>query len=77
MRYDPGVASDYSYFAPGGNFLSLFELFDACFVLGQRKTATVLIEFSKEVKYSMPKEETRPKQSIEDEINTKKAFKKK
>ena len=76
MRYDPGVASDCLYFAPAGNFLSILKLFEACFVLRQRKTATVSIEFSKEVKYSMPKEETRPEQSIQDEINTKKALKK-
>ena len=43
MRYDPGVAGDYSYFAPAGNFLSLFELFEAYFVLGRRRTATVSI----------------------------------
>ena len=31
-----------------GNFPSFFELFEPCFVLGQKKTPTVLIEFSKE-----------------------------
>ena len=30
------------------NFPSLFELFEPCSVLGQKKTATVSIEFSKE-----------------------------
>ena len=47
----PGLPGDYSYFAPvskvTGNLLSLFEQFEACFVLRQRKTATVPIEFSK------------------------------
>ena len=61
----PGLPGDYSYFARvpkvTGNFLSLFELFEACFVLRERKTATVSIEFSKEVKYSMQKEQTSPK----------------
>ena len=77
MRYDPGVASDYSYFAPAGNFLSLFELFEACVVLRQSKTATVSIEFSKEVKYSMPKEENRPKRRMHLRRNQhKKAIKK-
>ena len=61
----PGLPGDYSCFAPvakvTGNFLSLFELFEACFVLRQRKTATVSIEFSKEVKYSYAKKETSAK----------------
>ena len=63
-----GMPGDYSYFAPvpkyylfssvpkvTRNFLSLFELFEVCFVLRQRKTSTVPIEFSKEVKYSTSK----------------------
>ena len=61
----PGLPGDYSYFAPvpkvTGNFLSLFEPFEAYFALRQGKTATVSIEFSKEVKYSMQKEQTSPK----------------
>ena len=61
MRYDLRVASEYSYFAPAGNFFSLFELFDACFVLRQRKTATVSIEFSKEVLYAERGNQTQTK----------------
>ena len=76
VRYDLGVASDYSYFAPARNFLLLYELFEAYFVVRQRKTAIVSIEFSKEVKYSIRKEENRPKQGIYDETYSKEASKK-
>ena len=63
----PGLPGDYSYFAPvpnvTGNFLSRFELFEAWFVFRQRNTPTVSIEFSKEVKYSVQKEEISPKKA--------------
>ena len=49
------MPGEYSYFAPvpkiTGDFFSPFELLEACFVLRQRKTAAVSMEFSKEVKY--------------------------
>ena len=66
MRYDPGVARRLPIFCTTvpkvtGNFLALFEMFEAWFVLRERKTATVSIEFSKEVKYSMQEKETSPK----------------
>ena len=68
VRYDPGVARRLlilQYYATvskvTGKFLSLFELFEACFfVLRQRTTATVSIQFSKEAIYSTQKEEASP-----------------
>ena len=75
----PGLPGDYSCFAPvakvTGNFLSLFELFEACFVLRQRKTATVSIEFSKEVMCSLQKRKPAPKKALKIKSNTKKALK--
>ena len=77
----PGLPGDYSYFAPvpkvTGYFLSIFEPFEAYFALRQGKTATVSIEFSKEVKYSMQKDETSPQKSIQDENNQPSVKKKK
>ena len=69
FRYSRCVAmpGEYSYFAPvpkiTGDFFSPFELLEACFVLRQRKTATISIEFAKEVKYYMQEEETSPQKT--------------
>ena len=74
MRYEPGVASDYSYFAPAGNFPSFFELFETCLVFRQRKTATGSIESSKgrKVLYAKRGNQTQAKH-LKDEMSPKKA----